>query len=190
MWTNKANSPTHAKEDRVQTATKHKFSFLDMQMSWSPEGDILFGVFRNKGHWLKYVRQESTHTPGTLCATTSRVLNRLAKITSRNAFIHSEAVDNIYPDHVNSFRKAGLAPPNFTTIVDSWIKQDKKVGSEKEWDVSRKKNRKVYFCVVYSRYFSTFIQTVINRLKLSFNLLWLREQMSYHKFNNLSTHLT
>ena len=57
---------------------------------------------------------------------------------------------------------------------------------EKEPDVSKKKNRNVYFCVTYSQYFSTFIHRVINRLRKSFNLSWLRLLMSYHIFNNLS----
>ena len=56
----------------------------------------------------------------------------------------------------------------------------------KERDVSVKKNRNVYFCVSYSRYFSTEIHRVINRLKKSFNLTWLRVKMSYHRYNNLA----
>ena len=82
-------------------------------MSWSPEGDLQFGVFRNKGQQLKYVGKESTHTPGTLRAIPSGVLNRLAKLTSRKPSIQAEAVDTIYPDHANALRKAGLAPPVF-----------------------------------------------------------------------------
>ena len=58
--------------------------------------------------------------------------------------------------------------------------------NEKERDVSKKKNRNVYFCVAYSGYFSTSIHRVIDRLKNSFNLTWPRVRMSYHIFNNLS----
>ena len=45
--------------------------------------------------------------------------------------------------------------------------QDEKleIENEKEPDVNKKKNRNVYFCVAYSRYFSTSIHRVINRLK-------------------------
>ena len=67
-----------------------------------------------------------------------------------------------------------------------WEKQDEKVEKNKEKDVSVKKNRNVYFCVAYSRYFSTAIHRVTNRLKKSFNLTWLRVRMSYHRFNNLA----
>ena len=58
--------------------------------------------------------------------------------------------------------------------------------NEKEQDVSKKKNRNVYFCVAYSRYFSTSMHRVINRIKKSFFLSWLRVIMSYHRFNNLA----
>ena len=91
----------------------------------------------------------------TLRAIPSGVLNCLAKLTSRNPSIHAEAVDNIYPAHANSLRKAGLAPPVFPTMGDLWRKQDEKVEIEKELDVRKKKNINVYFCVAYSRYFST-----------------------------------
>ena len=102
-----------------------------MKMSWSPEGDLTFGVFRKNGKQLMYVGKEITHRPGTLHVITLGVLNRLDKITSRKPSIHSEGVDKIYPDHVNSLRKAGLVPPNFLTMGDLWRKQDAKVDMEK-----------------------------------------------------------
>ena len=66
--------------------------------------------------------------------------------------------------------------------------QDEKldIENEKEPDVNKKKNRHVYFCIAYSRYFSISIHRVINRLKKTFNLSWLRVRMSYHRFNNLA----
>ena len=50
----------------------------------------------------------------------------------------------------------------------------------------KKEKQNVYFYVAYSRYFSTPIHRVINRLKNSFNLSWPRVRMSYHRFNNLA----
>ena len=38
----------------------------------------------------------------------------------------------------------------------------------------------------YSRYFSTEIHRLIDKLKKSFNLTWLRFRMSCHGFNNLA----
>ena len=95
-------------------------------------------------------------------------------------------MDSIYPAHMNALRKAGLAPSVFPTMGELWEKKDEKSEKNKERDVSAKKNRNVYFCVAYSRYFSTAIHRVINRLKKSFNLTWLRVRMSYHRYNNLA----
>ena len=128
----------------------------------------------------------STHTPRTLRAIPSGVLNRLAKLNLGKPSIHSEAVDRLYPNHANALRKAGLAPPNFPTIGYLWRKQDEKVDTEKEQDARKNKNRNVYYCVAYSRYFSTSINRVINRLKKYFNLSWLIVRMSYHRFDNLA----
>ena len=46
ICTDGANPPIPEKEDRVQVVAKDEFPFLDMKMSWSPEGDLQFGVFR------------------------------------------------------------------------------------------------------------------------------------------------
>ena len=83
-------------------------------------------------------------------------------------------MDTIYPAHANTFRKAGLSHPVFPIMGELSGKLDEKVEKNKERDVSVKKNRNVYFCVAYSRYFSTAIHRVIDRLKKSFNLTWLR----------------
>ena len=58
--------------------------------------------------------------------------------------------------------------------------------NEKEPDVNKKKNRNVYLCVAYSRYFSTSIHRVINGPKKIFNISWIRVRMSYPRFNNLA----
>ena len=94
-------------------------------------------------------------------------MNRLAKITSQNPFLHSKRIDRVYLNHVNALREADLAPPNFPTMGDLWKFQDEKldIENEKESDVNRNKNTNVYFCVASSHYFSTSIYGVVNRLK-------------------------
>ena len=116
-----------------------------MKMSWSPEGDLKFGVFRKKVQQLKYFGKESTHTPGTPRAIPSGVLNRIAKLTSRKASTKYEEVEKIYPDHANALHKAGLAPPNFLTMGYLWSNQDEKIDIEKEPYVSKKKNINICF---------------------------------------------
>ena len=40
IWTKEKNSPTPAKEEIFQIVTNDELTFLDMQMSWSPKGDL------------------------------------------------------------------------------------------------------------------------------------------------------
>ena len=126
-------------------------------------------IYRTNPNWqkLNHVGKECTHTPGTLRAITSGLLNRLAKLTSQKPSLHSEGVEKIYPDYENALLKAGLVPTYFPTMGDLWRNPDEKVDMKKTW---RKKNWNVYFCVSYSRYFSTSIHRVINRLNKYFNL--------------------
>ena len=138
ICTKEENSLSPAKEEIFQIVTNDKFPFLEMKMSWSPEGDLQFGVLRKKRQQLKYVRNESTHKTGALHAIPLGVLNRLAKHTSRKPSIYSLEVGIIYPDYVNALRKAGLAPPNFPPMGDLWIKQDDKMEIERELDLSPK----------------------------------------------------
>ena len=70
-------------------------------------------------------------------------------------------------NRVHRFRLAGLAPTIFPIVGELWEKQDEKVEKNKVRDVSVKKTINVYFCVAYSRYFSTAIvipSGVLNRL--------------------------
>ena len=127
--------------------TNDEFPFLDMKMSWSPEGNLQFGVFRKNGQQLKYVGKESTHTPGTFHTIPSGVLNRLPKLTSRKPSIYSKGLEKIYPNHANDLHKVGLTPTYLPTTGDLLSKQDEKMDIEKEPDVIKKKNRNVYFCV-------------------------------------------
>ena len=83
------------KEDRVQIVTKDEIPFLDTRMRWTPEGELNFSVFRKAGQQLKYVRKESTHTPGTLRVIPLGFLNRLAKLTSLKPSLHFEGVDKV-----------------------------------------------------------------------------------------------
>ena len=95
-------------------------------------------------------------------------------------------MDLIYPAHANALRKVGLVLSVFPAMGELLEKQDEKLEKNKERDVIVKKNRNVYFCVAFSRYFSTAVHRVIDRLKMSFNLTWLRVRIYYHRYNNLA----
>ena len=97
IWKNEENSPTPAKEERVQIVTNDELPILDIKTSWSSEGYLQFSVYGEKVQQLKYVIKESTQTPGTYHAIPSRVLNHLAKLTSQKNSIHYEGVEKSTP---------------------------------------------------------------------------------------------
>ena len=116
IWTTDTDLPLRAKDNKVQVVTNYELPFLYMKMSWSPEWDLLFSVFRKKGQQLKYIRMISKHTPSTIHAIPSGVLNRLAKLILKKPFLNSERVDKICPDHASALCKADLAPLKFPTM--------------------------------------------------------------------------
>ena len=59
---------------------------------------------------FKNVGMGITHTHVTLCVIALGVLNRLDKLTPLKPYFNYERVDNVFPDHVNSLCKVGLAP--------------------------------------------------------------------------------
>ena len=78
------NLPLFAKKEKAQIVTNEKFPFLCMKMSWYLVGDLQFGLLSIKGHRLKYVGKVSIHTPGTLHAIPSILLNGLANSSQEN----------------------------------------------------------------------------------------------------------
>ena len=107
-------------KDKVQIVAKNECPYLDMKMSWSPEGYLKFLIFRKKGQKLNYFGKLSIHTPSNLRAVPSGVLNRPAKLTLCKPKFHSERLDSVYPDHANYLSKAGLEPPIFLTMRELW----------------------------------------------------------------------
>ena len=68
MFKNNQNIPPDSKQCKVKIHKSDKFPSLDIRMSWSLEWGLKFGLYRNKGHELKYVRKDNTHTYGMICA--------------------------------------------------------------------------------------------------------------------------
>ena len=82
VLTNDTNPPPPStNKEKVQIMANDELPFLDMQMSWYPEGDMEFGLFRKKGQQLKYIGKGSNHTPGNLRVIALGIINRLSKTT-------------------------------------------------------------------------------------------------------------
>ena len=119
------SSPTNLKWLELKNPEEYITSWTYFSNFLHPQANFFLRFFfvcnnqiRKAGQQLKYVGKESTHTPGTLRAIPSGVLNRLAKLASRKTSLHSEGVEKVYPDHANALRKAGLATPDFPIMGD------------------------------------------------------------------------
>ena len=48
IWTKDTNLTPYENKDRVKTSAAYRHLFLDMNTSWSPEGELNFGIFSEK----------------------------------------------------------------------------------------------------------------------------------------------
>ena len=80
---NPGGRPSRSETKSTSMVTNKVFPFLDLEFFWDGSGRLEFQVHRKKNQLLKYLNKESTHTKSTFKAIPNRVLNRLAKLTSR-----------------------------------------------------------------------------------------------------------
>ena len=109
-----------------------------------------FGIFREKGQQFKYVGNNRTHTPGTLWAILSVVVNRIEKLTSQTPESESQSIYSIYSNNENALHGAGLATPISPTAGYLWNDLDKKQKDSDTYndpDMGKNKTINMYFCI-------------------------------------------
>jgi hypothetical protein len=62
--------------------TENDFSFFDMELSWSDDCSLKFGVHMKPNQQLKYLNAGSAHTPGCFNAIKTGVCYPLTKLTT------------------------------------------------------------------------------------------------------------
>jgi hypothetical protein len=72
VWTPGGEKATKV-EGKVGTQMADQFAFLDMELSWSDEGTLKYGVHLTLNQQLKYLNAGSAHTPGCFKAITTGV---------------------------------------------------------------------------------------------------------------------
>jgi hypothetical protein len=170
----------------VGTTNKNYFTFLDMEMHWSPEGHLQFRVHLKENQVLKYLNRRSTHTDTCFAAIPTGVMKRLASLTTRTEESELTRMDELYPAHAQALKKANLAPDTFPTLGEILDNQqmDPAVSNAKE----RKNNqdtRTVRFCLGMRKWWNNPVHAILKELRNKHELTWLRVTMSYHKFSNL-----
>ena len=170
---------------KVKLIRKNMFPFLDMKISWKPNGLMAFGVYRKENQLLKYLNTSSCHTHSTFKAIPTGVFKRLSRLTSREEGMAKKRIDEIYPDHAKALKVAKLTKEGeFPTFEELWKNEDTdEIAQEK----GRKDTRNMYFRIGFSSAWKTQIHKIINDLvKKSSKLRWIRLRISNHRFSNLS----
>jgi hypothetical protein len=80
----------------VGTTNKDYFPFLDMEMYWSPEGNLQFRVHLKENQVLKYLNCRSMHTDACFAAIPTGVMKRLASLTTRTEKSELTMMDELY----------------------------------------------------------------------------------------------
>ena len=114
------------KNETTSMITDKVFPFLDLELFWGNSGRLEFKVHQKKNQLLKYLNKESTQTKATFKAIPNRVLNGLAKLTSRTEENAKMSIKERYPDHANALARAGIGMKNFPTLKELWDNADER----------------------------------------------------------------
>jgi hypothetical protein len=176
---------------KVGTYTENEFPFLDMELSWSDNGTLKFGVHMKPNQQLKYLNTGSAHTPGCFKAIKTGVCYRLTKLTTVNEDSVDLKLNEIYPEHFDALNKANLlkdfeAPTLGVKTAELEAASKDEVGQATKKRRERDRKRAIYFKVGFCNYWRTPIHKTIREVKSRFpSLKWLRVSMSYHRFSNM-----
>jgi hypothetical protein len=163
-----SSEPAHPK------AEIHKSSilpFLDMQMLWSKEGDLQFGVYLKPGQQLKYLNNISSHSPHCFKAITKGVFGCLTSLTSLMDKSNYKSIKDLYPRHFEALNLAGLSPkcvPTLQEILE--LNKGKEKCKEEKLERDKQCNRSVYFCIGYSNIWKEQIHKILKKLRNKFDL--------------------
>jgi hypothetical protein len=182
MWQSDGR-PSRGNRGKLSVDTNQAFPYLDMEMYWNSQGQLLFRVHLKPNQQLLYLNRGSSYTLSCYRAIESSVMGRLAKLTSATAATLGCPMHQLYPEHMKALQHAGLSGSHLPTLKQVL---DSRTGTpHQSCSQSGKKSRAVVFCLGYSRFWKTPIHVLLRRLRNKYNLLWLRVTMPCHRFNNL-----
>jgi hypothetical protein len=116
IWREEKNDEVgHPKAEVVKSS---HFPFLDMKMTWTDKGDLIFGVYLKPGQQLKYLNSDSSHTPHCFKAITKGVFAHLASLTSLTNDSRYKTIKELYPQHHKALELAGLVPKYVQTLQE------------------------------------------------------------------------
>ena len=189
MW--KSKEPTGmstrgSKTGKVTVAREEAFPDLDMALKWNQENELTFGVHIKPN---QQIQKGSMHTKACLEAIPEGVFNRLGKLTTITEATKNLPVDRIYPRHVHKLQQAQLINQEaMPTIEDIRKLAETKAGQDHQQEKresQRKREKKIFFVVSYSRAWTTPIHQIIKEEKKKFELEWISVSIEHTRFSNL-----
>ena len=204
IWNPDAPEGIISSNDDITIHRKEFLPYLDTELFWHRSG-LKFRVHVKPNQQLKYLNLSSTHPFHVFKAVPNTIIKRLAQLTSLTTTNKNQTIDKLYPDHADALKTAGLNPKRYPTLIvaqeeirkaeranatrtvnpyDSQEEKDKKNGAARL--KKRLKERTVWFCTAYSKFWDKPISRKIHSLIKKYNLTWLRVTVSYHKYPNLN----
>ena len=100
---------------KVSSVSGNAFPFFDMELFWR-NSELAFHVYRKPNQQLKYLNFDSTHPNATSKAILHGVCLCLANLTSQDSEMEKRKINEVYPEHADALRKAGLCMDEFPTF--------------------------------------------------------------------------
>ena len=173
--------------DNINIIEGKYFPFLDIALFWSNHEKLKFMIYMKPNQQLKYLNKGSNHSASCFKAIATGVFGRLSKLTSECKKTMNSRLDELYPEHAKALKHAKLAPDIFPKMKEVPADLNVKEEEKKKKESRRKVSRQVYFCIGICEVWKgkNAIHKTLKMLIQKYNLKWLRQSMSYHKFSNL-----
>ncbi|CAB9517283.1 expressed unknown protein [Seminavis robusta] len=184
--------PIIDKKAPVQVNTATHFPYLDLDLYWQNQQNLQFKVHLKPNQQLLYLNKGSSHTSTCFDSIPRGVCHRLAKLTTVTEDNADTSLQDLYPDHFAALKHANLinkhTMPKIPTLREAnHIFKPKSPTNRQLQQKKRDARRTTYFCIGYSKAWTTPIWKVIQNLIQNKypTLKWIRPAMSYHRFTNL-----
>jgi len=164
----------------------------DSLISWEDRGlsQLAFLVYNKPNQHLKYLNSSSIHKKTVFHAIPRGVFHRLANLTSFNNLNKDKTVDELYSIHAKALRTVGLVCDEFP-VLSQYLKNDKmEEDTINHYDndlINKKKDlRSAYLSICFCQCWNKrYIPLLLKRLKIKYNLPWIRVRISWKHFENV-----
>jgi predicted GIY-YIG superfamily endonuclease len=163
-----------------------------MELSWTIDATLSFGVHLKPNQQLKYLNNSSSHTDSCLKAITNSVCKCLTTLTTITEENENQKLDDAYPLHFEALAKAnllcGAKVPTFAQVHKKLQEQEEDVLT-RDLLKRRERDRKqaLYFKMGYSKFWNkTPVHKILKEECAKFpTLSWLRTSMCFRHHRNL-----